>query len=47
MLTLTASIMYFCLQQQGEGPDDNDLASEVSRLSVDGSVSDPSPQAED
>ncbi|TYI18570.1 hypothetical protein ES332_A07G100700v1 [Gossypium tomentosum] len=49
ILTLTASIMYFCLQQQGEGPDDSDLASEVSRLSVDGSVSDaaPSPQAED
>ncbi|KAH1130914.1 hypothetical protein J1N35_002292 [Gossypium stocksii] len=49
ILTLTASIMYFCLQQQGEGPDDNDLASEVSRLSVDGSVSDaaPSPQAKD
>ncbi|MBA0847571.1 hypothetical protein Goshw_020055 [Gossypium schwendimanii] len=49
ILTLTASIMYFCLQQQGEGPDDIDLASEVSRLSVDGSVSDaaPSPQAED
>ncbi|MBA0674453.1 hypothetical protein Goari_016050 [Gossypium aridum] len=49
ILTLTASIMYFCLQQQGEGPDDIDLASEVSRLSIDGSVSDaaPSPQAED
>ncbi|KAG8488389.1 hypothetical protein CXB51_016558 [Gossypium anomalum] len=49
ILTLTASIMYFCLQQQGEGPDDSDLASEVSRLSVDGSVSDaaPSPQGED